>query len=308
MANKISANIARQVIWMSVLALHYKGNGKHRGAIISCIQDITSAMNVCSPNTTAATIDLLENMGLLTRVRDERDHRNHLIQPTDRLIYGTWKLVGVAISAADKLFPLRNYRKLVQAGDLMERYFASSLHSLLNVTTLTSKIHGAPLFANSDSGGMLLYKLMSLGNPQHPSDDSRISFPFDEIGHLYGVSRTHIRRLMKKAEAQGFVRLHEEGGRSVEILPPLRDLFENIVAARLARAQFDIHLANEDFHLLPIDRFPPVAIGRPHASAVARSKASTPPQEESEVIGHSGKSCGRQPHGDQAYLHRTAQD
>lgn len=252
MANKVMANLARHVICMSVLALHFRSNDRHRGAVLSCVQNLTSALGLCSPNTTAATIDLLENIGLITRAQDEMDHRIHLIRPTDRLILGTSNLVGVALSAADKLFPMRRYRQLMDgAGDFMERYFASSLHALLDTSTLISNFHGSRLFVASDSGGMLLCKLMALKRSQGVTNNNTVRFPFDKIGDLYGVSRTHIRRLMKKAEAEGLVRLLEDGGRKVEILPPLDDVFENMVAAIVARGQFSVHLANKDCDLLP---------------------------------------------------------
>ncbi|MGH6862289.1 MAG: hypothetical protein ACRECY_18750, partial [Phyllobacterium sp.] len=107
------------------------------------------------------------------------------------------------------------------------------------------------LFTASDSGGVLLCKLMSI---RGGTDENVVSFPFDEIGHLYGVSRTHIRRLMTRAELEGLVRLIEPGGRKIEILPALDDIFDNVVAIHVAKAQFDIHLANGDYDLLPIDR------------------------------------------------------
>jgi hypothetical protein len=256
MANKVMANVARQVICMSILALHFtRGNG-HHGATISSIQSITSGLKLCSKNTTAATIDLLENIGLVTRVLDESDHRNHLIQPTGKLIFGIKRITGIALSAADRLFPSRHYKQLIEGSDdFIERYFASSLHSLLNVGTMISKLHSSQLFAISDGGGILLCKLMSMKKPDTQAEGSMVSFPYDEIGHLYGVSRTHIRRLMKRAEAEGLVRLLEDGGRKIEILSPLNDIFENMVAAHIARAQFDIHLANKDYDLLPMDRF-----------------------------------------------------
>lgn len=254
-ANKVMANLARHVICMSILALHYNRNEGHHGAVISCVQQITSALGLCSKNTTAATIDFLENTGLVVRVRDETDHRHYLIQPTQRLILGSSSIVRVALSAVNRLFPSRHYRQFSDdAGDFMERYFSSSLHSLLNISTLISDQRDSRLFATSDSGGTLLCKLMAIKYSEGSSGEGTIAFPFDEIGELYGVSRTHIRRLMKKAEVGGLVRLLEDGGRKIEILPPLTDVFENMVASHVARAQFDMHLANGDYDLLPVDR------------------------------------------------------
>lgn len=260
--NRAMANIARQTICMAILALHFRrdeesgcasspGTGMLTTAL-SSIQSLTSATGVCSRNTTAATVLLLERIGLVKRVENPEDRRSLHIVPTGRLMSGAGDILRVTLRSADTLFPQRNYSALIEQGDFIERYFASSIHSLLNRSSLLSAIDRSDLFATSDGGEILLFKLMSLVGSS-PSADGTVEFPFDEIAPLFGVSRTHIRRLMKKAEAEGFVRLLQDGGRKVEILDPLREIFENIVAMNVTRAQFDMHLANEDYDLLPFD-------------------------------------------------------
>jgi hypothetical protein len=96
-------------------------------------------------------------------------------------------------------------------------------------------------------------KLLSMRGTGDASGSRIVEFPFDEIGSLFGLSRTHVRRLVRKAEAGGFLRLLQKGGRRIEILPPLEDLFENIVAANVAGAQLDVHIARGDDELLRLD-------------------------------------------------------
>ena len=249
LANKVMANAARQVICMAILALHYNRDRRRSGAAMTCLQRVTSALGLCSKSTTALTVDLLENTGYVTRVPDEVDHRGLLIQPTEQLVSSAGEIVWISLSAADRMFPARQYRAFMQSdGDFPERYFASSLHSLLNIDLSLVDERGSRLFANSDSGTMLLCKLMSL---RQSHSDTMVRFPFDEIANLYGVSRTHIRRLMTSAAAEGLVRLRELGGRWVEILPPLTEIFYKFVASHVAKVQFDVHLANKDYDLLP---------------------------------------------------------
>lgn len=261
--NRAMANIARQTICMAILSLHFRKDEERccssapatemLTTALSSIQNLTSAMGVCSRNTTAATVLLLERIGLVKRVENPDDRRSLHIIPTEQLISGSRDILRVTLMSADMLFPQRNYSALIDQGDFIERYFASSIHSLLNRSSLISGINGSDLFATSDGGEILLFKLMSLVGSSSSATDETVEFPFDEIAPLFGVSRTHIRRLMRKAEAEGFVRLLQDGGRKVEILNPLREIFENIVAMNVTRAQFDMHLANEDYDLLPFD-------------------------------------------------------
>jgi hypothetical protein len=264
MANRAMANIARQTICMAVLSLHFRQSEKTGCACapaiqnlttaLSSIQSLTTAMRVCSKNTTAATVLLLERIGLVTRIKNHEDRRSLHILPTELLISGVRDILRVSLTSADTLFPSRNYCALIDDKAFLERYFASSIHSLLNRSSLISSIRGSDLFSVSDGGEILLFKLMSMERVSQSADEKVVEFPFDEIAPLFGVSRTHIRRLMKKAQAEGFVRLLQDGGRRVQILPPLKDVFENLVAMNVTRAQFDMHLANGDYDLLPFDR------------------------------------------------------
>jgi DNA-binding GntR family transcriptional regulator len=43
--------------------------------------------------------------------------------------------------------------------------------------------------------------------------------PYGDLGDRFGVSRTHVRKIVAEAEAAGLVRLHGRGGHRVEILP-----------------------------------------------------------------------------------------
>jgi DNA-binding transcriptional ArsR family regulator len=45
--------------------------------------------------------------------------------------------------------------------------------------------------------------------------------PYADVGNRFGVSRTHVRKLLVAAEEAGLVRLRERGGHRVEILPRL---------------------------------------------------------------------------------------
>ncbi|MGH7003132.1 MAG: hypothetical protein ACREIP_04220, partial [Alphaproteobacteria bacterium] len=143
-ANKVMANLARRVICMAILALHFDQSDGNSGAIITSIQHITTVLGLCSRSTTAATIDLLEKVGLVTRIQGESDHRQHLIRPSDKLVIGIKSMVAVAVSSADRLFPSRHYSDLLSGSDdFTERYFASSLHSLLSVGRLDSELSGS---------------------------------------------------------------------------------------------------------------------------------------------------------------------
>src|SRR5262249_2467897 len=57
----------------------------------------------------------------------------------------------------------------------------------------------------------------AMANP----DGADAAVSYAHIGDRFGISRTHVRRLLTSAEAAGLVRLHARGGQRVEVLPRL---------------------------------------------------------------------------------------
>jgi hypothetical protein len=52
-------------------------------------------------------------------------------------------------------------------------------------------------------------------------DDPHAALLYADVGDRFGVSRTHVRKLLVAAEEMGLVKLHARGGQRVEILPRL---------------------------------------------------------------------------------------
>lgn len=251
LVNKAMANVARQTVGMAILSSYF-GQAEKTGAFLSSIQTLTTAMGVCSKNTAAANVALLDRLGLVVRVENPRDRRWMYIQPTEELVSAARDYHRIFLTAADALFPSGNYRASYdQDPCVQDRSFAVGLYSYIALHTSVFNFEHSRVFMGTDGGTILLFKLMSLEGPGWQAGNSTVEFPYEEIGASFGLSRTHIRRLMNNAEAAGFVRLLQKGGRQIRILLPLVDLFENIVAASVVRAQLDTQLAMAQEHPVP---------------------------------------------------------
>jgi DNA-binding MarR family transcriptional regulator len=64
-------------------------------------------------------------------------------------------------------------------------------------------------------------------------DGLSAALPYVHAGERFGISRTQVRRLLVAAQAAGLVRLHERGGRRVEILPRLWASHDRALACRM---------------------------------------------------------------------------
>jgi hypothetical protein len=75
------------------------------------------------------------------------------------------------------------------------------------------------LFFNHAAGYPVIAALLQAA--MATTDHRQAAVPYGEVGDRFGVSRTHVRKLLVAAEQAGLVRLHARGGHRVEILPRL---------------------------------------------------------------------------------------
>jgi hypothetical protein len=87
-------------------------------------------------------------------------------------------------------------------------------------------------FMSREAGVMILIKLMQLAGPK--GDAARKEISYSEIGDSFGVSRTHVRKILQDAERQGLVRLTKRNGQFVEVMPELVQAFDRFVAASMS--------------------------------------------------------------------------
>jgi hypothetical protein len=81
---------------------------------------------------------------------------------------------------------------------------------------LMATIPDVMLFFNHAGGSMVMTALLQAAME---ADDPHATLAYTEVGDRFGISRTHVRRLLMEAQGAGLVKLHGRGGRRVEILP-----------------------------------------------------------------------------------------
>src|SRR5262249_9759141 len=74
----------------------------------------------------------------------------------------------------------------------------------------------------------LLQAAMAAGDGPHAT------VPYADVGDRFGVSRTHVRKLLRSAEELGLVKLQARGGHRVEILPRMWSAWDRGMAAGMS--------------------------------------------------------------------------
>jgi hypothetical protein len=105
-------------------------------------------------------------------------------------------------------------------------------------------LHGNPimmLFQGRDAGVMILIKMIEMAGQRSGAEPLKVSYA--DLGSRFGVSRTHVRKLLEAAEELDLVRLTKEGGQFVELLPPVPQASDRLVAEAISGLDLCYQLA-----------------------------------------------------------------
>jgi hypothetical protein len=95
-------------------------------------------------------------------------------------------------------------------------------------------LHCAPeLFQLADrNAGMVI--LMSLFLAREPGDtmppQRPVAISISELSRRFGVSRPHVLKLLRDADAEGFIRIDSAEPQRIQVLPPLVEAMSNFIA------------------------------------------------------------------------------
>jgi DNA-binding FadR family transcriptional regulator len=87
------------------------------------------------------------------------------------------------------------------------------------------------LFLGRDAGVMVLIKLVQKAGAL---EGRRLELSYEDTGALFGVSRTHVRKVLQDAEQDGLVALSGRGLRCVELKPAVWRAFDRFVAESMS--------------------------------------------------------------------------
>jgi DNA-binding MarR family transcriptional regulator len=187
---------------------------------VSLLKRTMAMFGLASGRHVDALVARLRAVGYIEARRSEQDRRLTILKPTEALRAHDREWLAAHYAPLTVLYPRHDY-SLVMRGD--RRFQAVHRRTCMPFLPLGAKLLLAVpdmmLFLNRASGYPVIASLLqaAMADPDRP----HAAVPFGDIGDRFGVSRTHVRKLLEAAEEQGLVKLHERGGHRVEILPRL---------------------------------------------------------------------------------------
>ncbi|MCP1845993.1 hypothetical protein ACVIHI_008546 [Bradyrhizobium sp. USDA 4524] len=254
----IATGEARQLICAFMVALHYRRdvNDPISGIVVSRVEAFARQHRLASHNRVIDLVDLMKAAGYFRSVRSMFDRRVVVLEPTDTLADLVRSFVRPFLRAFDRMngdgsFELRLARNDIFKDAILTR----ALELYVDGCALCDAVPAIRLFDGRIAGYEMMLWIWTTSQSGNGSD---VPVHLRYTARSFGVSDTHLRRLVQEAERQGYLRLATRHGVSlVEVRSSLSDLVELFVSLKLAL--FRCAIARVDTEAPPAN--PPLSRG-----------------------------------------------
>lgn len=209
------------------------------GLTFARLAQLCIKQNVASRGRIFAILGIMQIGGYLKRYRSEHDRRIVMFEPTQKfmvIVEGWNQLIFQIISTVcpeDKL--AENHKLFPRLGTDMR---TNGARLLINGWKLLDPFPEVEHFLDSDGGWMLL--LTAVAASLRASDGKilePISIDLQAFGKRFGVSRSHSRRLLESAYANGLLQKAPQNGRNILPSQKLAASFLTCMASELSNYQ-----------------------------------------------------------------------
>jgi DNA-binding MarR family transcriptional regulator len=242
----------RNVLFVVIMCLHarYDETDRTTWPTLSLVTRSTAAQGVASARRIHGLVSRFIETGYLELSSSPRDRRIRILTPNPKMIAQDQDWLVSHYLPLQVLFPNPGYDRIMRrdsAFQLAQRLVASNFFALGARVMADHPI--VMRFMSHEAGIMVLIKLLQLaGAHSHATrgasgDTAGEGISYSDIGARFGVSRTHVRKILQEAEREGLVRLTRGGGQFVELKPELVDAFDRFLAAGMSGHDLIYNLA-----------------------------------------------------------------
>lgn len=203
--NRLLVEATRGVVFFIILSLYFAYDKEQRSSwpTIRLLKETVGLFGLSSNRRVDAIVALLVQQGFITSEPATADRRARILAPTEKGLQHDREWLAANYAPLDAMFPDPGY------GPAMRRDPAFQRAQRTVASTMTSQ--GADIMASNpavmffmgrDAGIMILFKLVE-------QIDASGSAPFSwtDLGRRFGVSRTHVRKLLRDAQDENLVTL-----------------------------------------------------------------------------------------------------
>jgi DNA-binding MarR family transcriptional regulator len=240
--NRLLLEASRTVLLAVIMCLYARYDEAERDTwpTLRLVADSMAAHQLASPSRVQDLVSRLVKTGYLEQRASLQDRRVRILTPTKKMMAQDQDFLVSHYLPLQILFPEPGYAPVMTrdpAFQLKQRLVSRDLFALGAKILASNPV--MMLFQGRDAGVMILIKLIQT----HGRQGGPLKVSYSDLGGRFGVSRTHVRKLLIEAEEMKLVCLTKTDGQFVELLPPLLEAFDRLVADSMSGFDLCYNLA-----------------------------------------------------------------
>jgi len=233
--NTIVNDRGRMLVGYFSIYLHFFGlPGEHApGLTVSRMKKLCSDLGICSGGRAETMLILMRMFGHLETAPSAADRRTRYLVPSKRLLESVQVRWLMQFKAMAPVLPeIAPAIAAVRRPDFTAALIRRLAERFLAGLRIIEHSPGFELFADRNAGVMIAYSLLLAGErgdtfpPQKP-----VRLSISAVARRFGVSRVHVRTLLRDAEEQGYLRRSGAAEGEVLLLPRLTDATLDFIAS-----------------------------------------------------------------------------
>jgi hypothetical protein len=232
--NQVMNDRGRVVFGMLAFYLHFSGNsGDPAGGLTAArMKALCAETGLCSTGRATAMLLLMRYAGYLSTASGENGNRMQRLVPTERMFESQRQRLSGNLRAMSLLLPegtdgLAHLHRQDFIG-AMACQFGESFCAGFRILDSSPALY--PL-VERNAGLMILFSLFLASDPNAEMASPRpAAISIAALARRFGVSRPHVLKLLRDAEALGFVTRGGETGEQILIRPALAEAVQDFIA------------------------------------------------------------------------------
>ncbi|WP_247894388.1 hypothetical protein [Azospirillum sp. B510] len=241
--NRLIFDQGRAFMFFTIITMHagYRPEERQTWPTVEALKQHLEQLGLASGWRMHDFIRRLSDIGYVENLPVDGDRRVKVLRPTEAMLAHDRQTLNVYYRPLQAMFPVPGYCGILQGDPTFQRAareigFSFFAHAQQFITANPTIAYFLP----RQGGMMILTKLMQLWL-QH-GDETWPKVSFVGMGDSFGISRTHVRKLLMEAETVGLV---QRRGDAVMVTPEGRAGFDRYLADTMAGNDLVYRLALE---------------------------------------------------------------